>query len=104
MTSPLTICAAAHATTKAVRTHYGIPAMSFTFDPEKVRLFVPQDDLGHAGAYECTVAQLANVYPGGGRGFTTRRITTMFAVGLSGAAVSPAMVCPSGLRRDLGGA
>lgn len=89
--SPLTICAAAHATTKAVRTHYHIPAMSFTFSPHDVRLFVPEDDQGHSGMYRCTIEQLANVYPGGGWGFATRRITTMFAVALSGAAVSPAM-------------
>ena len=89
--SKLTICGSAHATTKAVRTHYGIPAMSFTFEDKKVRMFVPKDDQGGADVYECTLDQLQGAYNGAGLNLTTKRITTMFAVALSGAAVSPAM-------------
>ena len=91
ITSNLTICAAAHATTRGVRTHYGIPAMSFTFDHQQVRMFVPEDDLGGSRVYPCTVEQLRVAYQGAGLPFTTRRLTTMFAVALSGAAVAPAM-------------
>lgn len=89
--SKLTICAAANATTKGVRTHYRIPAMSFTFDSTSVQMFVPQDDQGDATVYRCTVDQLKRAYPGAGTSLTTRRITTMFAVALAGAAVSPGM-------------
>ncbi len=89
--SKLTICAAANATTKGVRTHYRIPAMSFTFGRASVNMFVPQDDQGGATVYRCTVDQMKRAYPGAGLGLTTRRITTMFAVALAGAAVSPAM-------------
>ena len=89
--SKLTICASAHATTKAVRTHYGIPAMSFTFEDKAVRMYVPQDDQGSSEVYECSLVQLQAAYNGAGLNVTTKRITTMFAVALSGAAVSPAM-------------
>jgi hypothetical protein len=89
--SRLTICAAANATTKGVRTHYRIPALSFTFDDKHVQMFVPIDDQGSTTVYRCTLGQMSRAYPGAGFHSTTRRITTMFAVALSGAAVSPAM-------------
>jgi hypothetical protein len=89
--SRLTICAAANATTKGVRTHYRIPALSCTFDDTHVQMFVPIDDQGSTTVYRCTLGQMSRAYPGAGFHSTTRRITTMFAVALSGAAVSPAM-------------
>ncbi len=89
--SRLTICSAVHASTKAVRTHYRIPAMSLTWSPRELSMFVPQDDQGRASRYACSMTALENVYQGAGLGLTTRRLTTMFAVALSAAAVSPAM-------------
>ena len=88
--TPLTICAAAHVTTRGVSAHYGIPAMSFTFTPEAVRTYVPLDDEGRFAKIECPTEDLEACY--GGAGFlNSSRITTMFAVALAGAAVAPAM-------------
>jgi hypothetical protein len=89
--SRLIICAAAHATTKGIRTHYRIPALSFTFSPQTVSMYVPVDDQGATEQYRCTLDELGGAYPGAGIRLATKRITTMFAVALSGAAVSPAM-------------
>lgn len=86
----VTICASAHATTKGVRTHYGIPAMSFTFDPAHVQMHIPRDDQGDFTTYTCTTEEFQKAYQGAGY-FTTKRITTFFGVALAGAAVSPAM-------------
>ncbi len=88
--TPLTICAAAHVTTRGVAAHYGIPAMSFTFTPEMVRTYVPQDDEGRFEVIECATEDLQACYSGAGR-LNSGRITTMFAVALAGAAVAPAM-------------
>ena len=88
--TPLTICASAHVTTRGVASHYGIPAMSFTFSPDKVRTYVPQDDEGHFQVIHCATDDLQASYKGAGK-LTSSRITTMFAVALAGAAVSPAM-------------
>ena len=88
--TPLTICAAAHVTTRSVSAHYGIPAMSFTFAPDAVRTYVPLDDEGRFAKIECSTDDLEACY--GGAGFlNSSRITTMFAVALAGAAVAPAM-------------
>ena len=88
--TPLTICAAAHVTTRGVAAHYGIPAMSFTFTPDRVRTFVPVDDDGRYQVIHCATEDLQASYQGAGR-LTSARITTMSAVALAGAAVSPAM-------------
>ena len=88
--TPLTICAAAHVTTRGVAAHYGIPAMSFTFSPDRIRTFVPMDDEGHYQEISCNTEDLQASYPGAGR-LTSNRVTTMSAVALAGAAVSPAM-------------
>jgi hypothetical protein len=85
--SPLTICATAHASTRDVRTHYGIPAMSVTISPQTVRVHVPIDDDGGWMASQASTSQIeALMFRRGGA-----RLTTMLAVGLSGAAISPAM-------------
>ena len=65
--TPLTICAAAHVTTRGVAAHYGIPAMSFTFTPEMVRTYVPQDDEGRFEVIECATEDLQACYSGAGR-------------------------------------
>ena len=84
--TPLTICASATISGREVRTHYGIPALSMTFSPTAVRLFAPLEENGLWRSYECSTTDMATLMPRPGP-----RLTTMLAVGLSGAAVSPAM-------------
>ena len=85
--SPLTICATAHASTRDVRTHYGTPAMSVTISPQTMRVHFPIDDDGGWMASQASTGLIeALMFRRGGA-----RLTTMLAVGLSGAAVSPAM-------------
>jgi hypothetical protein len=85
--SPLHICAAANISTRAVKTHYGLPAMSLSISPDSVRLHLPVNDTGSWQAYESSAKDIeALLYRRGGM-----RLTSMLAVGLSGAAVSPAM-------------
>jgi hypothetical protein len=88
--SPLTICAAAHASTRAVKTHHQVPALSLTMSSKTIALHVPQDDLGGGSRHACRTEDMEKALPRLGFG-ASRRLTTMFAVGLSGAAVSPAM-------------
>ena len=85
--SPLTICAAAHATTRAIKTHYGIPAVSFTFTPDYIVTHIPRSN---NGPYVASTENVQASYRGSG-GSTSGRITTMFAVALAGAAIAPAM-------------
>lgn len=102
--TPLTVCASATVQARGVRTHADIPALSVTFCPEHVRVFLPRESDGEFERFECSPwaidVLLGGIRPAGaGRGTTrstlrTRtspRLTTMLAVGLSGAAVSPAM-------------
>ena len=84
--TPLTICAAATITGRQVRTHYGIPALSVTFSPDHVRLHAPLDRDGRWQRFQCAPSDLDTLRPA-----LTPRLTTMSAVGMSGAAVSPAM-------------
>ena len=83
--TPLTICASATITGRQVRTHYGIPALSVTFSPEHVRLHAPLDEDGRWQRFECETSAIDALLP------APARLTTMMAVGMSGAAVSPAM-------------
>lgn len=84
--TPLTVCASATVTGRSMRTHYGLPALSVTFSPSRVRLFAPRDEDGMWDVYECPAAAMETLRPHG-----LPRLTTMMAVALSGAAVSPAM-------------
>ena len=84
--TPLTICASATITGRQVRTHYGIPALSVTFSPEHVRMHAPLDQDGRWQRYECATSDMDALQPA-----LSPRLTTMMAVGMSGAAVSPAM-------------
>jgi hypothetical protein len=84
--TPLVICATTTTSSRRVRTHYNIPAMSVTFDPDQVRVFVPQDDHGTWGKYEADTATYARLARSAGK-----RLTTMSAVAIASAAVSPAM-------------
>ena len=85
--SPLSICTAAHASTREIFTHYGLPAMSVTFSPETVRMHLPTDDEGGWDAHQASTALIEKLM------FrrASPRLTTMLAVALSGAAISPAM-------------
>lgn len=85
-TTPLVVCAAATTSSRAVRTHYGIPALSVTFDPCHVVVNVPQSDLGSYRTYRAET-EVMNAL-GQRRG---KRLTTMLAVAIASAAVSPAM-------------
>jgi hypothetical protein len=85
--SPLSICTAAHASTREIFTHYGLPAMSVTFSPETVRMHLPTDDEGGWDAHQASTAVVEKLmFRRAGP-----RLTTMLTVGLSGAAISPAM-------------
>ena len=84
--TPLTICASATIVGRQVRTHYGIPALSLTFSPREVRLFAPLEENGLWQEYACPTTAMDTLRPR-----LRPRLTTMMAVGVSGAAVSPAM-------------
>lgn len=108
--SPLTVCASATVQARGVRTHADIPALSVTFSPEHVRMFLPRESDGEFECFECA-PESVDVLLGGSppqeepsptagarrrrwrtmRLRTSPRMTTMLAVGLSSAAVSPAM-------------
>lgn len=84
--TPLVVCTTGTVTSRAVRTHYGTPALSVTFDPDQVTLHLPQDGRGKTLEYAATtkvVDRLGNKLG--------KRVTTMLAVAISSAAVSPAM-------------
>ncbi len=85
--TPLTVCATATVSNRSVRTHYNIPAMSTTFSPDQVTMFVPLDDQGRFGEWACDTEHLDSVHNTRG----TPRLTTMLAIAIASAAVSPAM-------------
>ncbi|MFI2707499.1 hypothetical protein ACH5WX_08135, partial [Nocardioides sp. CER28] len=92
--TPLTICASATVTGRSIRTHAGIPALSVTFDPQDVRMYVPLEGDGRWKQYAASTASISELMRHQRRRFWTGlrpRLTTMLAVGLSSAAVSPAM-------------
>jgi len=99
--TPLKICASATVTGRSVRTHAGIPALSVTFDPEHVRMYVPLEGDGRWKQYSAPTEAVDALmrHASGTVGRDPRRLatglrprlTTMLAVGLSSAAVSPAM-------------
>ena len=85
-TTPLLVCATSTVSSRAVKTHYGIPALSVTFDPRNVVLQIPRDDMGTNGSYRATTRLMSHI---GAR--QSKRVTTMLPVAISSAAVSPAM-------------
>jgi hypothetical protein len=91
--TPLTVCASATVTGKGVRTHAGIPALSVTFDPRHVRVFAPLEGDGRWKRYECSTGDIETLTRKARWPWTgwRPRLTTMYTVALSGAAVSPAM-------------
>ena len=85
--TPLRICTTATTSSRRVFTHYGIPALGVTLSPERVTLHVPLGDEGRWLEYSCPPADIeSKIYRPSGL-----RLTTMAAVAMSGAAVSPAM-------------
>lgn len=84
--TPLVVCTTGTVTSRAVRTHYGTPALSVTFDPDHVTLHLPQDGRGNTLEYAASTRAVDRL---GSR--LGKRVTTMLAVAISSAAVSPAM-------------
>ncbi|TDW22653.1 hypothetical protein [Kribbella kalugense] len=84
--TPLVVCTTSTVTSRAVRTHYGTPALSVTFDPDRTILHLPQDGHGHTLQFAASTAVVDRLGEG-----LHKRITTMMAVAISSAAVSPAM-------------
>jgi hypothetical protein len=84
--TPLVVCTTGTVSSRAVRTHYGTPALSVTFDPDHVTLHLPQDGRGKTLEYAATTKVVDRL---GNR--LGKRVTTMLAVAISSAAVSPAM-------------
>ncbi|NIK59832.1 hypothetical protein [Kribbella shirazensis] len=84
--TPLVVCTTSTVSSRAVRTHYGTPALSVTFDPERTTLHLPQDGRGNTLEFAASTRVLDRL---GNK--LHKRITTMMAVAISSAAVSPAM-------------
>lgn len=84
--TPLVVCTTSTVTSRAVRTRYGTPALSVTFDPERTILHLPQDGRGNTLQFAASTRVLDRL----GQKLH-KRITTMMAVAISSAAVSPAM-------------
>ncbi|TCC30464.1 hypothetical protein [Kribbella sindirgiensis] len=84
--TPLVVCTTSTVTSRAVRTRYGTPALSVTFDPERTILHLPQDGRGNTLQFAASTRVLDRL----GQKMH-KRITTMMAVAISSAAVSPAM-------------
>jgi hypothetical protein len=81
------ICCAMTVSDNSVKTHYGIPALSFRISPTKVEFFIPRTADQVAASYSCTPYQIEQL----SHRWDSTRLTTMAAVGMSGAAFSPAM-------------
>lgn len=84
--TPLVVCTTSTVTSRAVRSRYGTPALSVTFDPERTILHLPQDGRGNTLQFAASTRVLDRL----GKKMH-KRITTMMAVAISSAAVSPAM-------------
>ncbi|MEU8224163.1 hypothetical protein [Kribbella sp. NPDC048915] len=84
--TPLVVCTTCTVASRAVRSHYGTPALSVTFDPARTTLHLPQDGRGNILEFAASTRILDRL---GKR--LHKRITTMMAVAISSAAVSPAM-------------
>lgn len=83
--TPLVVCTTSTVSSRAVRAHYGTPALSVTFTPELTTLHLPQDGRGSTLQFAASTRVLDQL------GTKHKRITTMMAVAISSAAVSPAM-------------
>lgn len=86
VSTPLVVCTTSTVTSRAVRTRYGTPALSVTFDPDRTILHLPQDGRGNTLQFAASTRVLDRL----GKKLH-KRITTMMAVAISSAAVSPAM-------------
>jgi hypothetical protein len=83
----LRVCASATVSDRAISTHYGIPALSVTFDPDHVSMYEPLGEDGRAQRHRCRTAALERL----GYRWDSPRLTTTSAVGMAGAAVAPAL-------------
>ncbi|MFL6174548.1 MAG: hypothetical protein ACJ716_16790 [Marmoricola sp.] len=84
--TPLVLCATSTVTSRAVRAHYGTPALSVTFEPRRTTLHLPQDGHGNTLEYAASTRVLDRL----GHSMH-KRMTTMMASAIASAAVSPAM-------------
>ena len=85
-TTPLVVCATCSISSRAVRTQYGTPALSVTFDPDHMVVRLPDPTRQGTRQYAVATELLGEL----GRPMG-KRITTMLAVAISSAALSPAM-------------
>ncbi len=83
----LVVCAAMNVSGRHVPTRVGVPAYSFTFSPHEITFTEPAGVDGHAATYSSDTAWYGRVF----QRWDTPRLAVMTAVGMSGAAVSPAM-------------
>jgi hypothetical protein len=83
----LVVCAAMNVSGGGVPTRVGVPAYSFTFSPHEITFNQPAGDDGEAATYSSDTAWYGRVF----QRWDTPRLAVMTAVGMSGAAVSPAM-------------
>jgi hypothetical protein len=83
----LVVCAAMNVSGRNVPTRVGVPAYSFTFSPNEVTFNEPAGVDGHAATYSSDTSWYGRVF----QRWDTPRLAVMTAVGMSGAAVSPAM-------------
>jgi hypothetical protein len=83
----LVVCAAMNVSGGNVPTRVGVPAYSFTFSPHEVSFNQPGDVEGQGARYSADASWYGRVF----QRWDTPRLAVMTAVGMSGAAVSPAM-------------
>jgi hypothetical protein len=83
----LVLCATASVSDRTVMTHYGIPAYRLALTATDCSLYAPHTDDGVFGTSTCTTKGL-EVF---NHRWDSPRITTMFGVEASGAALAPAM-------------
>jgi hypothetical protein len=83
----LVVCAAMNVSGRDVPTRVGVPAYSFTFSPHEITFNEPAGIDGLGATYSSDTAWYGRVF----QRWDTPRLAVMTAVGMSGAAVSPAM-------------
>lgn len=83
----LIVCAAMNTSGVGVVQRVGVPAFSFTFDPERIQTHWPQAEDGHSQTVGVDTDWYARVF----KRWDTPKLSVMTAVGMSGAAVSSAM-------------
>jgi hypothetical protein len=83
----LVVCTAMNVSGRGVPMRVGLPAYSFTFTPSEIGFNDPALDEGVGVKYSCPTRRYASVF----ERWDTPKLGVMTAVGMSGAAISPAM-------------